>query len=205
LGEHETARAFLEESLAGFRARGSERGVARALHWLGRLDEYAGNYARAGALYEEALPLYRKTGSLSSAAWVLHGIGFVACRQGDLGLARAHLEESLCIFREGGYTAGLLRSLERFGVLAAAAAAPGQKECNATGMLRAARLLGAAEGLREATAMPLSLPERQGQAQDIEVVRAALGEEGFAAAWTEGGVMTLEQAIAYALEQELSP
>jgi len=32
--------------------------------------------------------------------------------------------------------------------------------------------------------------------------RAALGEEAFAAAWAEGRAMTLEQAIAYALEEE---
>jgi hypothetical protein len=33
-------------------------------------------------------------------------------------------------------------------------------------------------------------------------VRAALGEEAFAAAWTAGRAMPLEQAIAYALEKD---
>jgi len=32
-------------------------------------------------------------------------------------------------------------------------------------------------------------------------VRAALGEQAFETAWTEGRALTLEQAIAYALEE----
>jgi hypothetical protein len=34
----------------------------------------------------------------------------------------------------------------------------------------------------------------------VAPLRAALGEEAFAAAWAAGRAMTLEQAIAYALE-----
>ena len=41
--------------------------------------------------------------------------------------------------------------------------------------------------------------------RDVESMRAELGEEGFAKAWEEGGHMTLEQAIAYALEDEAPP
>ena len=35
----------------------------------------------------------------------------------------------------------------------------------------------------------------------MAIARAQLGEESFAAAWTEGQKMTLEQAMAFALEQ----
>ena len=34
-----------------------------------------------------------------------------------------------------------------------------------------------------------------------EAMRAALGKTAFAAAWAEGRAMTLEQAIAYALDE----
>jgi UDP-N-acetylmuramyl pentapeptide synthase len=46
----------------------------------------------------------------------------------------------------------------------------------------------------------LDLPVAQAR---VAAVRAALGEEAFAAAWAEGQAMTREQAIAYALEEEV--
>jgi hypothetical protein len=35
-------------------------------------------------------------------------------------------------------------------------------------------------------------------------LRAALGEEAFAAAWTEGGALTLDEAVAMALEDTVA-
>jgi hypothetical protein len=39
----------------------------------------------------------------------------------------------------------------------------------------------------------------------MAAARAALGEEAFAAAWAEGQAMTLEEAVAYALENSEHP
>jgi hypothetical protein len=38
--------------------------------------------------------------------------------------------------------------------------------------------------------------------QDIAEARAAIGEEAFAAAWEQGRAMSLEQVVAYALEED---
>ena len=65
---------------------------------------------------------------------------------------------------------------------------------------RAARLLGAAEALGEA----LYEPPRSGSRIHFELyvaaARAQLDEATFEAAWAEGRAMTLEQAVAHALE-----
>jgi hypothetical protein len=66
---------------------------------------------------------------------------------------------------------------------------------------RAARLFGAAEALREAIGNPLSVREREDHDRDVDAVREGLVQETFAAAWAEGRAMTLDQAIAYALER----
>jgi hypothetical protein len=66
--------------------------------------------------------------------------------------------------------------------------------------VRAARLFGAAEGLRArigAIGQPI---ERAVYADSVASVRTQLNQKTFAAAWAEGRAMTLEQAIAYALE-----
>ncbi len=44
--------------------------------------------------------------------------------------------------------------------------------------------------------------ERAGHEGSLAVVRARLGEVAFAAAWAEGGAMSTEQAIAYALAED---
>jgi hypothetical protein len=51
---------------------------------------------------------------------------------------------------------------------------------------RAARLLGAAETLREAIGAPLSPRERVWYDHDVSAVRAGLGEADFVEAWAAG-------------------
>jgi hypothetical protein len=84
--------------------------------------------------------------------------------------------------------------LESFGFLAVAA---GQ---DADGARRAGRLYGAAESLREAIGWPRAPAEWEEHEGQVAAARARLGEAAFATAWAEGRAMTLEQAIAHALE-----
>ena len=111
----------------------------------------------------------------------------MAHAQGDDGRATALYEESLALCRELGDKHGLAECLEG---LAGVAVAQQQLE-------RAARLLGAAETLREATGAPLSPGERVRYDRDMSAVRAGLGEAAFAAAWATGKAMPLEQVITH--------
>ena len=66
--------------------------------------------------------------------------------------------------------------------------------------MRAARLFGAAEGMREAMGMVIQVPpNRVLYEEQVAVARANLPAPIFDALWVEGRAMTLEQAIAYAL------
>jgi hypothetical protein len=88
-------------------------------------------------------------------------------------------------------SAELPRYLEAF---AALTVAQGQGE-------RAARLYGVAETLRTAKGTPLPSCDLDEYNGDVALVRAALGEEAFAAAWAEGRAMSPQQAVAYALHE----
>jgi DNA-binding response OmpR family regulator len=66
---------------------------------------------------------------------------------------------------------------------------------------RAARLFGAAELLRRTMQAPLTPSDRAHHDHTITTIRAQLGELAFATAWVEGQTLTLEQAIAEALER----
>jgi hypothetical protein len=116
-------------------------------------------------------------------ALALCRLGMVAHAQGDDERAMALYGESLALRRELGDKHGLAECLEG---LAGVAVAQRQLE-------RAARLLGAAETLRETTGAPLSPGERVRYDRDVSAVRAGLGEVAFAAARATGKAMPLEQ------------
>jgi len=65
---------------------------------------------------------------------------------------------------------------------------------------RAARLFGAAEALRAAAGVPLTPFDRADYDRDVAAIQAQLDNAALKAAWVEGRAMSLEQAVAYALE-----
>jgi hypothetical protein len=67
---------------------------------------------------------------------------------------------------------------------------------------RAARLLGAAEVLRETIRIPMISTEQLEYDREVSDLRTNMDESAFAKAWAEGRAMSMEQAIAYALEQK---
>jgi non-specific serine/threonine protein kinase len=188
-GDHAAARPLFEESLAIRRELGDRQGIAESLNNLGEVAQAQGDHAAARALHEESLAIRRELGHRWGIAVSLNNLGTVAWAQGDHAAARALYEESLAIKRELGDKKDLAECLEG---LAKVAGAQGQPQ-------RAARLLGAAEALREAIGAPLPPADRSDHERSVAAARAALGEEGFGAAWEGGRVSSLEQAIEYAL------
>jgi hypothetical protein len=67
---------------------------------------------------------------------------------------------------------------------------------------RAARLWGAAQTLHETKGIPRD-PDFLAEADArISAVRSGMGEEVWEEAWRKGRVMTLDEAVSYALEEE---
>jgi predicted ATPase/class 3 adenylate cyclase len=192
LGDYERATRLSEESLALARERGDTWLIAIALQMLGRLARAQRDDERAAALAEEVLAQFRELGDKRGIACALDDLGRVAHARGNDERARTTHEESLALFRDLGDTGGTAMSLEG---LAGVAEAMGRTE-------RGARLFGAAEALREAAGQALSPVEYAEHDREVAVARVTMGDEAFAAAWAEGRAMTLEQAVAYALDEQ---
>jgi DNA-binding CsgD family transcriptional regulator/tetratricopeptide (TPR) repeat protein len=187
-GDHERAKALHRESLTLLRELGDRRDMANVLNNLAVRVRLQGDYAQAAALGQESLKLFQEVGSTRGMALALKHLGAVARDQGDDGRAIALCKESLAVLQEWEDKPHIADCLE----LAAAVEAQGEPD-------RAARLFGAAEVLRERTGSPLDPSERANYARHVATVRSSLREELFAAAWAEGRMMPLEQAIQYAL------
>lgn len=66
---------------------------------------------------------------------------------------------------------------------------------------RAARLWGAALTLHETKSIPTDTDFLAEADARISAVRLGMGEEAWEQAWHKGRVMTLEEAVSYALEE----
>jgi hypothetical protein len=64
---------------------------------------------------------------------------------------------------------------------------------------RAARLLGAAEAIREAAAAPMTAFEREEHDAAVGRSRAGLDASAFESTWTAGRLMSEDAAVAFAL------
>jgi len=159
------------------------------LNGLGTVADGQGDIERATVLLEEGLALARQVGSKHQIPYLQFKLGNVALHQGDHERAGTLYRESLVPIREMGDKSSLARCLEG---LAGVACAQGHYE-------QAARILGAAEALRETTGVQRAPLWQADYDQCMGSTRAVLGEPAFAAAWAEGRAMTPEQAIEYAL------
>jgi hypothetical protein len=97
----------------------------------------------------------------------------------------------LALYRDVGDRQGISHYLP---ALAGAAFGQGQLE-------RAARLFGAGAVLRERLGADLPAIGRRSHDRGVAAVRAALGDADFEAAWAAGQALSLEQAIAEALQE----
>ena len=160
----------------------------------GQCEAARGNTDLALELLHEARLLFGQTQNRVQAAATLMLLGDILQRIGDTARAAALCAESMVLSRDNGDRLQLARALEG---LAGVAATTGRPEL-------AARLLGAAEALRLAIQGPLWPSERASYDQHLAATRAALDQTEFAASWAAGRALTLEQAIAFALEASAS-
>jgi predicted ATPase/class 3 adenylate cyclase len=191
VGAEDSATALHEESLRLLREAGDLWGIATQLGELGVLARGRGHFERAAALFNECLAMRRAFDDLEGVAWSLRNLGGVALGQRDPTRASGLYRQSLRVYRELGHRWAPIVCLEG---VAAVEALSGQP-------VRSALLLGAAEVLREAAREPLPRPERARHVQSVTSLREVLSDEAFAAARAEGRAMTLEQAVAYALDE----
>jgi hypothetical protein len=179
-----------EESLAVWQEFGDKHMCAVTLNDLGERARSREEYVHAETYYAESLTLFRELGNRAGIAMVLENLGYVRLWQGDAIQAAVYFREGLAANWE---TERKDQSAIGIAGMAGVATAQGQPEW-------AARLLGAADTLITASAMRLASADRGDYERIIAATRTQLGEEAFAVAWEAGRAMTLEQAIAEALE-----
>ena len=189
-GGFENSNELFEESLTLFRDVGESWGIAYSLRGLGLA---LSNYERAVELFKESLEISREMGDRIGIAFVLRNWGLNALYQGDYEQALPLFEESLVFCQELKDRWSIAYILEGLGMVHAL----GNEKPE-----RAAKILGAAEALREEIGNPIPTSERSLYEKSIDMLRDGLSEGAFEAAWAEGRAMKIEETIEYALSVE---
>ncbi len=236
-GDHGRARTWYERSLTLARTLKDAQGITAALCGLGTiawLDECA---EEATVLLSESLVLCRDESDVRGAALALEGLSEVAWLQGDDARATTLMAEGLTLFRELGDTRKIMVALYTLAVFAegrgdedkaTALLKEGIGRCRELGDKSAlayaaelttwiiarrrcpehvARLLGAAEALREVVGTTLTRVEHMTHDRTVAFVRVALSEQTFGMAWNEGRALASEsgKAVEHALVAVIEP
>ena len=224
-GRYARAVELHAESLAIAEAAGDRWAVASAHGYLAFASWLQRDFGRAAEEASTALAKFRELGDVEGAAWSLISLGTVARYQGDVERASVLLTESLALSEGIGFREGIAWSVEQLGLLAVLDGNPVaisllRRSLELHGELRdrwrmssvledlaaitlaqgntrqAARLLGAAEALRETIGTVIAPCERLQHNQTTMAVRTALGDEAFDIALRQGQLASMDELTA---------
>jgi predicted ATPase/class 3 adenylate cyclase/DNA-binding CsgD family transcriptional regulator len=184
------ARALLDESLALARELEADQRIAQTLEWLGAISFAEGDSSAAHNHLESGLAYARHIGGPPQIVHLTGRLAQVALAQRDARRACALLDESFRLLAEVTDRTCFPRPLERAAEVIAALGQP----------LRAARLFGAADSLRQSLSAPLAPVDKKHYSHAVATARAAAGRAAFEREWSAGALMTIDQAVAHGRE-----
>jgi predicted ATPase/transcriptional regulator with XRE-family HTH domain len=187
-GDFSKAKAYYAESLELFRRIGDPFCIGLSLASAGRLHVDYGYYSEAERLSLEGLSLLDRVSDLRGRGYCLNALGRVAILQGDVEMAAIRFRQALHLNYELGYLVDIAEILHEIAVVEAISGEHG----------RASLILAAAGALMKKIGIhyPFDDPvDRQAPAGWLQA--APLSEE-----WAKGEKMSMDQAVAYALESE---
>jgi predicted ATPase/DNA-binding SARP family transcriptional activator len=206
-GEPDLALADLDAAVAIARDGGARWMEAVMLVRRALACARVGRTDRALADYAAAVPKLRAVGERWFLSHALEGRAVVELARGDLRAAAAHAGESVAVLRDEPDPWFVARALDAVAAVAVAAIGvaptegPTPDEARRERARAAARLLGAAAGLRTRCGADVIGPDRERHAATRAGAAAPLGPAAFAEAWAAGERLGPDDAIALAARE----
>ncbi|MBZ0282644.1 MAG: helix-turn-helix domain-containing protein [Anaerolineae bacterium] len=190
MGNFEAAIRYFEQGIDAVKYEDLPWETASLWNGLGEVERSQGHYEAALKYYSTALDLSDGMGNLWLSAHILDNIGHTAYSQGRYDMADAHIRRSMEASIALGDERGIAMCLEKLGGIAIA-----RKQLEL-----AARLLGAAEALRETKNTPIEGMDAADYQQFVEQLHQQLAADVLEVVWNEGRSLPLSQIIDQALE-----
>jgi tetratricopeptide (TPR) repeat protein len=163
---------------------------AQALSVRGYLAFWQGNYEQTLASCEEAILLNEKTGDQYNTLWAHIIMAYAVLRQGDIQQAREKFADSVRGLLKANLMIGLVFAIEGLASLIA----------NHEQAERAAQLFAWADVMRDRLGDHRPPVETASVEKDLALIHSKVDAAEFTHLSSEGCTMTVEQAIALALE-----
>ncbi len=188
-GDFALAEAKVEEGRALLRQSGDEWSATMGLLSVAMIARFRGDYATARKQLLAIEPMFRDLGDQHRVNMVKSELAHIERFEGRYAEAEAMYRETLPEWQRLGHRAAVAHQLECYAVLARQ---HGNHE-------RAARLYGAAESLREKIGIAMTALEREEYEAAVARLRSEMDATLFASAWAEGRLLSMDQAVRYAL------
>ena len=196
-GKYAEARRWLDE-LSSIESQLDKRGlnILTSFALIGDLAYWGeGDYTKARAYFERELSVIKSRGwdERGGTAWVLAQLAYAALRQGDIPYAREVFSESLRQFKNGFPEPSKIGFVYILEGLASLATLQGMNT-------QAAQCFAYTDTAREALDNPRPLNQQAWVDRDLAIIRTQLDEAAFAEAQAVGRAMSMDEAIALALQ-----
>ena len=188
-GDFEAGMSHLEEARTMLLQAGDELALSRVINTQGYIALRVGDYPSAARYGRESLAAAARIGDATGRSTALVNLGYGHLLGGRDADAEALLVECLRYSHEIGFTDAVGYAFEGLAALAV------RGENGA----RAARLLGAAELLRETAGTQLDFVESEVHDDIVKQLSDLLSHVVLAAEWNAGREMAADEAIDYAL------
>ena len=196
-GDLELARARLQESIPLAEAAGAEGQWvdANVRVWLGAVELHLGNLDAAETSINQGMAMARRRGDRLTLYIARQTLAQIALQRGDHPLARDHLADGIRLTRDAGDLANLAYLFEALSVVEARGGAHD----------RVPVLIGAVQGIRESIATghkgySFYQPDPGLEARAADDARGRLGDDRFDDALDTGRAMSIDEAVAFAVE-----
>ena len=207
-GRPEQSVILSDEAISLFRARGNVAGMAYATSSKSYASAELGDSAKGLALTEDCLRLFQEVGDKRGAALSFKDIARFATFAGDADRVIEPLRTALTMFlqlRDRFQGTICLEILAGVSMLWAAPALASDVACAAQTdgadepLLDAVRLYAWADLVRAESGLDPPPEMRGAPERNIALLRKHLDEAAFTQAWAEGGAMSFDEAVEYAL------
>jgi non-specific serine/threonine protein kinase len=191
-GRYRDAHFFFKNSLDLFGELGFQnKEYIWSLTFLGDVVFHLNDLERARNYYEQSARALRELNDRNFLAYTVRRLAQLAWYCSEFDKATQLCRESLMINRELGDIRGIIASLSAY---AGVAAAQGQAA-------RAAQLFAAVETLLKSRNIRLVYMDEKERERNLSVLNEQLSPSDLENAWKKGILMTMEQAVEFALQE----
>jgi len=191
-GDLETAGELTRECLDIAREINDRFQIAVSLNRLGDIARQNEDHHAAWNYTEEACTIARQDSISAALPIFTHNLASIACLLNDLPAAYQYNLESLKYGEELGHKTSMGSALSVFGALAMQDGKAG----------RAAKLFGAVQAIFEANAYNQENADKKFHDYYVFKAKAAIGDDAFDAAFAEGRLLSISDAVALARQNE---